>query len=150
MKILKQFIFIILLLSLGACVGEQARIGYQFAGKLNKGYAMQKFLDKVNKKAIETKEFDCTINNSKYTCLFYARIIDEEVRTHDHQSIVKTLFPKMQTSLFTNDNSRYDLFVFAFKNDKLEIWGSLDDFKRSDDNIANDLGIQMSNFWLNR
>lgn len=50
-------------------------------------------------------------------------------------------------AIFSPD--KYDLFAFAFKEDKLLFWGNIDDFKRCDDNEINILGKEISFYLIN-
>ncbi len=119
-----------LILLLDSC--SKPRIGYANAGTFTKGDLHKNVMETLNRDPKIEKEVIVKSTNEKYKVSFYKRW----VQTYEGEY-----------TIFFRD--KYDVFVFAFKDDKLYFWGNIDDFKRSNDPITNELGVLISNVWLN-
>ena len=107
-------------------------IGYNTAGKLNKNEEYKSVMAYLDQDPVIEKETMITGSTDKFKVLIYKRWIMTYGSGY---------------SFFNSD--KFDLFVVSFKNDKLFFWGNLDDFKRTDDTLINNLGTFVSETWLN-
>lgn len=119
----------LLFLLLGSC--SHPLIGYNTAGKLNKNEDYKSVVEYLDRDPVLEKELAMQGSNDKFKVLIYKRWVQTYAIGYDFW--------------YTD---KYDLFAFAFKNDKLYFWGNLDDFKRADDDVANGLGALISETWI--
>ena len=116
-----------------SCGTAPVIIGYDAAGKLNMNEEYATVRGYLSREPVVERVIEIKGKSDQFRVLLYRRWI----RTTDSW-----------VSLFSPD--KYDLFAFTFKNNKLYFWGNVDDFKRSDDATANDLGDAISELWRNQ
>ncbi len=118
-----------LLFLLGSCTTPI--IGYNTAGKLNKNEDYKSVVAYLDRDPVFEKELTLQGSKDKFKVLIYKRWIQTYA---------------LGFNFLYSD--KYDLFALAFKNEKLYYWGNLDDFKRTDDDVANGLGVLISETWI--
>jgi hypothetical protein len=112
------------------------KMGYSTFAQFNKLDSMQSVDAYLERDPIEEVEVTLKSSPDKFQCKIYKRWIKT---SEGYSSILQAIF----------NPDTYDLVVFAYKNNKLYCWGNIDDFKRSDDQVANEIGTEVSNFWIN-